>query len=57
MECLATEHIVDGATLPAVLKIRGHGATESQWSGAVMLLSGVHAAGEPVVSSTDCVSH
>ena len=45
MECLATEHTVAGATLPAVLKIRGRGASEPQWSDAVMLLSGVHAAG------------
>ena len=46
MECLAAEHMLDGVTLPAVLKIRDAGASGSQWSDAVMLLSGVHAAGE-----------
>jgi len=58
MECLATEHAVAGATLPAVLKIRRRGASEPQWSDAVMLLSGVHAAGDQsvMVAQRMCIS-
>ena len=46
MECLAAESLADDATLPAVLKIRNSAAPGSQWSDAIMLLSGVHTAGE-----------
>ena len=52
MECLAAEHTADGATLPAVLKIRSCRSPDSQWSDAVLLLSGVHAAGAKTVNAS-----
>ena len=52
MECLAAEHALDASSLPAVLKIRDRVAGASLWSDPVMLLSGVHAAGNCLTGCT-----